>query len=137
MQVGQIIHAKDEFELYSILRADARDDMFVEGCCVIFHIQRIEPGKYLIDVTCQNRTDEEANAFHAQYTPQDIIFGYNAREEVHEFGYRSPSVFVLAHYTAYDNWTELYDPNITNPEFEAYERNEARKGFEFLKKALS
>ena len=137
MEVGQVIHAKDEFELYNILRADARGDMFIEGCCVIYHIQRLEPGKYLIDVTQQNCTDEEANAFHAQYTQQDIIFGYNATDKVHEFGYRSPSAFVLAHYTASENWTELYEVNITNPEFEAYERNEARKGFDLLKKALS
>lgn len=137
MQVGQIIKAKNDFELYGLIKSSILITDFNPEHYQIFHFTKISDTEYLIDASFEGEHYSENKAFLNQFSEHDIFCALDSTDNRDHFSFGSKSLFASVIFTDLFSWTENYQDHLGNPQFNEYMNQEARQGFSSAKKLAS
>ncbi len=137
MQVGQIIKAKNDFELYGLVKSSITIADFHSEHYQIFHFSKISETEYLVDAFFEGEDYSENKSFLSQFSEEDIFCALDSTDNRDHFSFGSKALFASVIFTDLFSWTENYQDHLGNPEFNEYMNKEAREGFSPPKKLAS
>ncbi|WP_413583394.1 hypothetical protein [Bdellovibrio sp. HCB288] len=125
MKKGQIIQAKDVFELYGKVRSEIRFEDFTPQTFTIFHFKKISETEFKIDDNLQGVNHDHTQDFIAKFPDYDTFCGVDATGKDSMFSFGSKELYATVVYTPSQSWTEVYEDHEGNPRYNEYLRTQA------------
>ncbi|WP_413576893.1 hypothetical protein ACLVWU_02215 [Bdellovibrio sp. HCB290] len=125
MKTGQIIKAKNVFELYGKVRSEIRFEDFTPQTFTIFHFTRISDNEFVVDDKLQGVNHDHTQDFIAKYPDYDTFCGVDSTGKENLFSFGSKELYATVVYTAGRSWTEVYEDHEGNPRYNEYLRTQA------------
>ena len=135
MKVGQLFTAKDDFELYGVIRSSVNAQNFISEYYQIFHFIKISDDQYKIDASFKAQDYNDNKGFLSRFPDGDIYCGFDATGTHDDFTFSSKDLFASVVFTDVAAWTAIYEDHLGNPVYDDYMVREARIQLMNLKKA--
>lgn len=135
MEVGQLFTAKDDFELFGLIRSSVQSADFIPEFYQIFHFVKVSDNLYKLDATFKAQDYRDNKGFLSRFPDGDIYCGLDATGSHDDLTFSSRSLFASVVFTDIKSWTTIYEDHLGNPEYDEYMVREARLQLINLKKA--
>ncbi|WP_374077281.1 hypothetical protein [Bdellovibrio bacteriovorus] len=137
MTEGQILFAKDEYELYGVLKNQVSIHDFVEGQIICLRFLRSSDESFVLDKTFISNDVDKIWKFQGDLSYQGFYCVLDSLEDIEEVTYGCSDFVAVMKITETHSWTDLFEFNGQDARYEKYLVEQAATSLKDLKKILA